>query len=49
MERTCVQLVCNYTNVLTPERLGMLDQVVVTLDALISKSQLDGIALIHLP
>ena len=38
----CGLSVCNSTQLLTADRLNMLDQVVVTLERFISQSHLDG-------
>lgn len=38
----CGITICNSTQLLTADRLNMLDQVVVTLERFISQSHLDG-------
>lgn len=42
IQRKCEITICNTTHFITQERLELLDQVVVTLDKFVSKSQLDG-------
>ena len=42
IQRMCGLSVCNSTQLLTADRLNMLDQVVVTMERFISQSHLDG-------